>query len=83
VLVAHGQALRALYWFAEAETALTRALELFMEIGDIDHEIGVRGTLGTMYNVSGRAELAVPVLEQAMTLLPAGTSIRTRGQCRR
>jgi tetratricopeptide (TPR) repeat protein len=72
-LFARGRALRLFYRFAEAEVALDRALDLFIEIGSIDHEIGVRGTLGTIYNAMGRPELAVSVLGRAVELLPEGT----------
>jgi tetratricopeptide (TPR) repeat protein len=72
-LFARGRALRAVHRYRDTEASLVAALALFAQVGNVDHEIGVRGTLGTTYNVSGRAELAVPVLERAVELLPKGT----------
>jgi tetratricopeptide (TPR) repeat protein len=69
-LLAYGEALRDLNRFTEAENALSRALELFAELNDVDEEIEVRNSLGTLYNTFGQPELALPVLEPAAALLP-------------
>jgi tetratricopeptide (TPR) repeat protein len=75
-LSAYGEALRDLNRFNEAEDALKQALELFAELGDVDEEIEVQNSLGTLYNTFWRPELAVPVLERAVALLPAGQNHR-------
>jgi len=65
-----GDSLRAQSRFAEAETALTRALEMFVELDAVDEEIEVRSALGTLYNTFGRPESSTPILERAVELLP-------------
>jgi tetratricopeptide (TPR) repeat protein len=66
----YGECLRDLSRFAEARTALERALDLFAELGNVDEEVGVRTALGTLFNTLWQPELAVPVLERARDLLP-------------
>lgn len=70
-LYAYGEVLRDLNRFDDAQDTLSRALSLFAEAGDVDNEIEVRNTLATLYNTFRRPELAVPVLERALALLPA------------
>jgi len=65
-----GAALRAQNRFADAEAALTRALELFVELGDVPEEIEVRSALGTLYNTFWRPESSTPMLERALELIP-------------
>jgi tetratricopeptide (TPR) repeat protein len=65
-----GEALRAQNRFAEAEAALTRALDLFVELGTVEEEIEVRAALGTLYNNFRRPESSTPILERAVELLP-------------
>jgi tetratricopeptide (TPR) repeat protein len=65
-----GEALRSQNRFTEAEAALTRALNLFVELGQVAEEIEVRAALGTLYNNFWRHESSTPILERAMELLP-------------
>jgi tetratricopeptide (TPR) repeat protein len=71
-----GEAMRSRYRFAEGEAALLRALDLFMELGDVTEEIEVRSALGTLYNNFRRHESSTPILERALELLPAEESAR-------
>jgi len=65
-----GTALRSLNRFEEAEATLSRALERFVELGNVHEELEVRGALGTLYNLFWRPESSIPVLERAVELLP-------------
>jgi tetratricopeptide (TPR) repeat protein len=69
-LRAYGEALRDVSRFAEAEAALAEALDLFLELDDVDEEVEVRSALGTLYNMAWQPEKAVPVYERAMELAP-------------
>jgi tetratricopeptide (TPR) repeat protein len=69
-LRAYGEALRDVSRFAEAEAALTEALEAFVQLGDVDEEVEVRSALGTLYNMAWQPEKGVPVYERAMELKP-------------
>ncbi|GGO31975.1 hypothetical protein GCM10011576_61640 [Micromonospora parathelypteridis] len=72
-LHAYGEALRDSRSDA-AQEPLVRALGLFVELGDTESEIEVRNSLGTLYTMSWQPELAVPMLERALALLPAEDS---------
>jgi tetratricopeptide (TPR) repeat protein len=65
-----GESLRQLNRFDEAETALLRALSLFVAAGDTGEEVEVRVALGTLYNTFGHPERSLPMLERAVRLLP-------------
>jgi tetratricopeptide (TPR) repeat protein len=71
-----GGALRSRYRFEDAEAAYLRALDLFVELGEVTEEIEVRAALGTLYNNFARHESSTPVLERALELLPAEESTR-------
>jgi len=75
-LFAYGEALRDVSRFAEAEAALREALDLFVELGNVDEEVGVRTALGTMFNMAWQPERAVPVYERAVELLPGAAEHR-------
>ncbi|OLB82742.1 MAG: hypothetical protein AUI14_00135 [Actinobacteria bacterium 13_2_20CM_2_71_6] len=75
-LCVYGETLRDLSRFEESGAALNRALELVVELGDVDQEVGVRSALGTLYLVAWRPELAVPILEPAVQLLPSARQHR-------
>jgi tetratricopeptide (TPR) repeat protein len=64
-----GDALRQQHRFAEAESTLIRALDLFVEVGLVDEEIEVRVSLGTLYN-KWRPESSLAMHERAAQLLP-------------
>ncbi len=66
-----GEALRAQNLFGAAEAALTRALQMFIELGKLNEEIEVRAALGTLYNNFWRYEDSTPMFERARELLPA------------
>ena len=67
-----GDAWRAQGRFDEAQVALVRALELLGGLGAVADEVEVRLALGSAYVGSGRAELAVPVLQRVVELVPDG-----------
>lgn len=70
-----GEALRGQNRFVEAESALTRALGLFIEIGRVDAGIEMRLALGVLYGMWGRPESRLSMYEQAARLLtPPETS---------
>jgi tetratricopeptide (TPR) repeat protein len=66
-LFIHGEALRDLNQFEEAEKALTSALRISAALGDAEGEAAARAGLGTVYLQSWQPELAIPVLEPAVT----------------
>jgi tetratricopeptide (TPR) repeat protein len=66
-----GQALRVQNRLDEAEVALTRALDMFVELGEVPGEIEVRVALGSLYNNLRRPGSSVPVLERAVRMLPS------------
>ena len=70
-----GEALRGQNQFDAAEAALTRALRMFVELGEVAEEIEVRAALGVLYNNFWRHEDSIPVLERARELLPAQETI--------
>ncbi|MET8149191.1 ATP-binding protein [Actinoplanes sp. NPDC049668] len=70
-LHAYGEAYRDQYHFAAAEFGLSRALELFVELGDDHHELELRIALATLYNAFRRPDLAMPMAQLAVALLPA------------
>jgi tetratricopeptide (TPR) repeat protein len=65
-----GEALRAQNRFDTAEAALTRALQMFVDLGSVEEEVAVRAALGTLYNNFWRYEDSTPMLERARELLP-------------
>jgi tetratricopeptide (TPR) repeat protein len=71
-----GEALRDLHRFAESEAALLRALELFVELGQVEEEVEVRTALGTLYNNFRRHELSLPMMERARELLPEQETVQ-------
>jgi tetratricopeptide (TPR) repeat protein len=71
-----GGALRSGYRLVDAEAAYLRALDLFIDLGDVTEEIEVRAALGTLYNNFARHESSTPILERALELLPAEESTR-------
>ncbi|GFJ85189.1 hypothetical protein Phou_093690 [Phytohabitans houttuyneae] len=68
-LTVYGECLRDLSRFDDARAALERAVDLFMELGDVDEEVGARVALGTLFNTMWQPELAAPVLERARELM--------------
>ena len=65
-----GEAMRAQNRYPEAEAALIRALDLFTSRDSAADEIEVRAALGNLYNMLGRTESSLPMLQRAAELLP-------------
>ncbi len=65
-----GETMRDLGRFDDAEAALVRARQLFVDLEVVQEEIEVLTALATLYSSNGRAARAVPLLERATELLP-------------
>jgi tetratricopeptide (TPR) repeat protein len=73
-LFVYGEAQRDLYRYSDAEDALKRAQQLFAELDDAGMEKRAAISLGTLYNMYGQPERALPVLERGLALPAADAS---------
>jgi tetratricopeptide (TPR) repeat protein len=64
-----GETMRDLGRFDDAESALLRARQLFVDLDAVQEEIEVLTALATLYSANGFAERAVPLVEHATGLL--------------
>jgi tetratricopeptide (TPR) repeat protein len=70
-----GETMRDLGRFDDAEAALLRARQLFVDLDAVQEEIEVLTALGTLYSANGFGDRAVPLLEHAAGLLPRYAAI--------
>jgi len=69
-LYSYGETLRDLNRLDEARRTLEDTLALAGELGDVGTELQVRNALATVFTQGWQPELAVPVLERALTMAP-------------